>query len=174
MLPLSQPIEYGGGGTGGTTGSGSGPNTGGLPPLSGETLGFPNWFPFPQGNIWNVLLPPGASCEFVPCSFHAGTITWGARIAKWAWTGLSVTESLGLGALEVLLLQKGDAGPQARHRTDTQTTSEAQRCQQVREQCAEKCWEDDQKVPKYRGQDTFLQLRKCVRQCMETHGCFGY
>jgi hypothetical protein len=57
----------GGGGTGGSTGSGSGPNTGGLPPISGETLGFPNWFPFPQQNIWNVLLPGDVGCEFGPC-----------------------------------------------------------------------------------------------------------
>lgn len=35
--------------------------------MGGETLGFPNWFPFPQGNIWGTLLPIDPSCEFGPC-----------------------------------------------------------------------------------------------------------
>ena len=35
--------------------------------MGGETLGFPNWFPFPQGNIWGALLPIDPGCEFGPC-----------------------------------------------------------------------------------------------------------
>ena len=35
--------------------------------MGGETLGFPNWFPFPQGSIWGALLPVDPSCEFGPC-----------------------------------------------------------------------------------------------------------
>ncbi len=35
--------------------------------MGGETLGFPKWMPFPQGNIWGALLPIDPSCEFGPC-----------------------------------------------------------------------------------------------------------
>ncbi len=57
----------GGGGTGASTASVSGPSTGGLPPMGGETLGFPNWFPFPQQNPWDVFLPSGMQCDFGVC-----------------------------------------------------------------------------------------------------------
>jgi hypothetical protein len=57
----------GGGGTGGSTGAGSGPNTGGLPPMGGETLGFPNWFPFPHQNPWDLLPPGRMQCDFGVC-----------------------------------------------------------------------------------------------------------
>ena len=51
--------------------------------MGGETLGFPNWFPFPQQNIWGVLLPGDAGCEFGPCipgvgGFQAQAIPLGA------------------------------------------------------------------------------------------------
>ena len=36
--------------------------------MGGETLGFPNWFPFPQGSIWGALLPIGAGCDFGVCA----------------------------------------------------------------------------------------------------------
>ncbi len=72
----------GGGGTGGgTPPPSSGSNTGGLPPMGGETLGFPNWFPFPQGSIWRALLPIDPSCEFGPC------VSIGNGYAVWVWTG---------------------------------------------------------------------------------------
>ena len=35
--------------------------------MGGETLGFPNWFPFPQGNIWSLVLPGGMQCDFGVC-----------------------------------------------------------------------------------------------------------
>ena len=88
----------GGGGTGGSTGSGSGPNTGGLPPMAGETLGFPNWFPFPQGNIWGTLLPIDPSCEFGPCVPLGSGYATGVRgngtpespftISVYVWAGM--------------------------------------------------------------------------------------
>jgi RHS repeat-associated protein len=59
----------GGGGTGGTTGSGSGPNTGGLPPMGGETNGIPNWFPAQPLSMCQLtgLCPISPGCEFGFC-----------------------------------------------------------------------------------------------------------
>lgn len=40
--------------------------------MGGETLGFPNWFPFPQQNIWDVFLPNGVGCDFGACVPNIG------------------------------------------------------------------------------------------------------
>jgi hypothetical protein len=47
-------------------------------------------------------------------------------------------------------------------------------CRKVLEDCRERCWDDDKRVPKGRGQDTFLLLRRCVRECMLAQGCENY
>jgi RHS repeat-associated protein len=87
-LPISIGAGDGGGGTGGSTGTGSGPNTGGLPPMGGETLGFPNWFPFPQGNIWDVLLPGDVGCDFGVCGDVMVDFTSPAQGMRFPWTDL--------------------------------------------------------------------------------------
>jgi RHS repeat-associated protein len=83
----------GGGGAGGGAPPTSPPNTGGQPPLSGETLGIPNWFPLPQYTIWQALgiVPTDNWCDFGPCVFGfqgsglSATKPWWKRLKDWAW-----------------------------------------------------------------------------------------
>ena len=71
------PIDTGGGGGGGgktasgTPTQGPGWNTGGKPPLSGETLGIPNSVHIRIPSILQILglVPLEPACDFGPCSF---------------------------------------------------------------------------------------------------------
>jgi hypothetical protein len=52
----------------GTITTGNGGKPGGLANFpNGEQLGFPTGFPFPQPDIWALLIPGSVTCEWGPC-----------------------------------------------------------------------------------------------------------
>ena len=119
--------------------------------------------PLDLGNL--LGLTPGTECDFGVCNpigngYTAGEIA--IQASKLGNVVLTAADWLGI-ALGVLVLQKGDLNPP----TDD-------RCVRVRAECEEQCFNDDTKVPKYKGADTFSALRKCVRACMKAQGCYNY
>jgi hypothetical protein len=172
-------LEGGGGGSplppSGSSGAGAGrpksPGIHGSWP-NGETLGIPNGFPWRPGSIWSVFLPIDPQCEFGPCvvigfglAREAAKVGTGVCAAQPELCGLVIITVAGVIVYENrqlivdTILKVSD------------TVSEAVRCAEVREKCANECWDDDVKVPKFKGHDTFEYLRKCIHACVEIHGC---
>jgi RHS repeat-associated protein len=153
--------------------------SGGGGALSGETLGFPSGLGIPPVGLGSILggvlgVPnTDPLCDFVPnCGTQpvAGFSSGGGAAAAGAIGGTiicqlaepcGVVEDIGLiligvGALLDSITQSND--------------NTIGRCQKVRQDCLDKCWEQVQpmKVP---SSDKPGLLRKCMRKCMTDNGC---
>jgi hypothetical protein len=123
---------------GGRTGCGRGTKPRGCRPYPISRSVWVIARPEPQRamRFWGVC----ADWEWL-CARDRGTTLGRLRAASW------IEAALG-GALGILIMQRGDAG-----------SASDDRCVRVRAECETECWNDDTKVPKYKGSDTFSALR---------------
>ncbi len=157
--------DSGGGGGGGIDGGGGG---GG----DGETLGIPNWLPFPQASLLDFLPKFGGGCDFGPCGVGSG---FSSPAIPWPWPaigrgiGIALSEA-GAAALNVLgvaggmlFLQGDGSAAQRREAIEKIYKNEIKECRGLASPAARsRCYESalNRKIAREQGKGVLPPLIK--------------